>query len=95
MFAVPDGRLRAADVVNDKGIEALQKGKTKYTPAAGLPELRRAICEKFERDNGLEYEPSQIIVSNGAKHSIFNVCYALVDEGDEVVIRSPSARNRV
>ena len=71
------------------GIEALEKGKTKYTPSSGLPELRRAICEKFERDNGLEYEPSQVIVSNGAKHSIFNACYALIDEGDEVIIPAP------
>ena len=47
------------------------------------------ICEKFEKDNGLFYEPSQIIVSNGAKHSIFNACYALLDEGDEVIIPEP------
>ena len=73
----------------EAGIEALRAGKTKYTPSSGLPELRKAICEKFARDNGLTYEPSQIIVSNGAKHSIFNVCYALVDEGDEVIIPAP------
>lgn len=73
----------------EAGIEALRAGKTKYTPSSGLPELRKAICEKFARDNGLAYEPSQIIVSNGAKHSIFNVCYALVDEGDEVIIPAP------
>ena len=51
--------------------------------------LRKAICEKFKKDNGLDYEPSQIIVSNGAKHSIFNACYALLDEGDEVIIPQP------
>jgi aspartate aminotransferase len=51
--------------------------------------LRKAICDKFLKDNGLEYEPSQIIVSNGAKHSIFNACYALLDEGDEVIIPEP------
>ena len=73
----------------EAGIEALRAGKTKYTPSSGLPELRKAICGKFARDNGLTYEPSQIIVSNGAKHSIFNVCYALVDEGDEVIIPAP------
>ena len=73
----------------EAGIEALRTGKTKYTPSSGIPELRKAICEKFARDNGLVYEPSQVIVSNGAKHSIFNVCYALVDEGDEVIIPAP------
>ena len=69
--------------------EALDKGLTKYTPSSGLLELRQAIAEKLKRDNGLIYEPSQIIVSNGAKHSIFNACYALVDEGDEVIIPAP------
>ncbi len=71
------------------GIEALEAGKTKYTPSSGLLELRRAIAEKFRRDNGLDYEASQIIVSNGAKHSIFNVCFALLEEGDEVIIPAP------
>jgi aspartate aminotransferase len=51
--------------------------------------LRKAICEKFKKDNGLDYEPSQIIVSNGAKHSIFNACYAVLEEGDEVIIPAP------
>ncbi len=69
--------------------EAIDKGITKYTPSSGMPELRRAIAEKFRRDNGLEYEPSQIIVSCGAKHSIFNACFALVEEGDEVIIPAP------
>ncbi len=69
--------------------DALDRGQTKYTPSSGTLELRRAICEKFKRDNDLEYESSQIIVSNGAKHSIFNVCYALLNEGDEVIIPAP------
>ncbi len=68
---------------------ALEAGHTKYTPSSGLLELRRAICDKFKRDNNLEYESSQIIVSSGAKHSIFNVCFALLDEGDEVIIPAP------
>ena len=66
--------------------KALDDGQTKYTPSSGLLPLRKAICEKFKKDNGLIYEPSQIIVSNGAKHSIFNACYALLEEGDEVII---------
>ena len=68
---------------------ALDNGHTKYTPSSGLLPLRKAICEKFEKDNGLSYEPSQIIVSNGAKHSIFNACYAVLEEGDEVIIPVP------
>lgn len=68
---------------------ALDNGHTKYTPSSGLLPLRKAICEKFEKDNGLVYEPSQIIVSNGAKHSIFNACYAVLEEGDEVIIPAP------
>ncbi len=83
-FNTPEHIIKAAE-------DALERGCTKYTPAAGLPELRRAICEKFARDNGLEYEPSQIVVSNGAKHSIFNVCFALLEPGeeDEVIIPAP------
>ena len=69
--------------------EALEKGFTKYTPSSGMPALKQAIADKFKRDNSLNYEPSQIIVSSGAKHSIFNACYALVDEGDEVIIPAP------
>ncbi len=70
-------------------IEALQAGFTKYTPAAGTPELRQAISEKFSKDNGLEYKPSQIIVSNGAKQSCFNAISAVCNPGDEVIIPSP------
>jgi len=70
-------------------IEALQAGFTKYTPAAGTPELRQAISEKFSKDNGLEYKPSQIIVSNGAKQSCFNAIMAVCNPGDEVIIPSP------
>ena len=88
-FGVGEPDFPTPAYIVDAGIEALKAGKTKYTPSAGLPELRRAVCDKFARDNGLSYEPSQIIVSNGAKHSIFNVCYALIEEGDEVIIPAP------
>ncbi len=81
-FNTPEHIIQAAKT-------ALDNGHTKYTPSSGLLPLRKAICEKFKKDNGLDYEPSQIIVSNGAKHSIFNACYALLDEGDEVIIPSP------
>lgn len=70
-------------------IAALEGGFTKYTPSSGLPELRQAISEKFAADNGLEYRPSQVIVSNGAKHSCYNAILATCEPGDEVIIPSP------
>ncbi len=88
-FGAGEPDFSTPEHITEAARAALEKGYTKYTPAAGLPELRRAICSKFRRDNGLDYEPSQIVVSNGAKHSVFNACYALVDEGDEVIIPAP------
>jgi aspartate aminotransferase len=70
-------------------IEALNAGFTKYTPSSGMPELRAAISEKFKRDNGIDYKPSDIIVSNGAKQSCFNAILAVCGEGDEVIIPAP------
>ena len=69
--------------------DALDKGYTKYVAAAGLPALKKAIVKKLKEENNLDYDPSQIIVSNGAKHSIFNALYATVNEGDEVLIPKP------
>ncbi len=69
--------------------EALDQGYTKYTPVAGLPELREAICKKFKRDNGLDYVSSQILVSNGAKQCISNLCNALLNPGDEIILFAP------
>lgn len=68
---------------------ALDQGFTKYTQVAGIPELKQAIANKLERENGLHYEPKQILVSNGAKQSLFNVFQALIDKGDEVIIPAP------
>src|SRR5438105_4543758 len=75
--------------IKDAAAKALAAGFTKYTPAAGIPELRQAIADKFKRENGLTYKPSQIIVSNGGKHSCYNVILATCQEGDEVIIPSP------
>ena len=77
------------DHIKAAAIEGLQKGYTKYTPVPGLPELRNAICQKLKRDNGLEYTSGEIIVSNGAKQSIANVCMSLLNPGDEVIIFAP------
>lgn len=70
-------------------VEALNKGMTKYTPASGTVELKQAICAKLKRDNGLDYQPSQIVISNGAKHSLVNIFTAICDPGDEVIIPTP------
>ena len=70
-------------------IEALQAGFTKYTPSAGIPELRAAIAEKFAADNGLTYRAGQVVVSNGAKHSCYNAILATCQPGDEVIIPAP------
>lgn len=75
--------------IRDAAKRALDQGMTRYTPSSGTLELRRAICAKLQRDNGLEYEPDQVIVSNGAKHSLFNICQAILDPGDEVLIPAP------
>ncbi len=70
-------------------VEAIAQGKTKYTPADGIPELKEAICAKFRRDNGLDYEPGQVNVSPGGKPVIFNAFVATLNPGDEVVIPAP------
>lgn len=69
--------------------DALDKGRTKYVAAAGLPALKKLICKKLKEENNLDYQPSQIIISNGAKHSIFNALFATLNPGDEVLIPKP------
>ncbi|MBQ8429582.1 MAG: pyridoxal phosphate-dependent aminotransferase [Clostridia bacterium] len=88
-FGVGEPDFNTPEHIINSAKAALDNGHTKYTPSSGLLPLRKAICEKFQKDNGLEYESSQIIVSNGAKHSIFNACYAVLEEGDEVIIPAP------
>src|SRR6266545_1071094 len=75
--------------VKDAAARALADGFTKYTPSSGIPELRQAIADKFKRENGLSYKPSQIIVSCGGKHSCYNVILATCQAGDEVIIPAP------
>ncbi len=88
-FGVGEPDFNTPEHIINAAKAALDAGHTKYTPSSGLLPLRKAICEKFKKDNGLSFEPSQIIVSNGAKHSIFNACYAVLEEGDEVIIPAP------
>lgn len=77
------------DPIKEAAIVAIKAGKTKYTPVEGTLELRKAIVEKFRRENQLDYAPNQILVSNGAKHSIYNALVALINPGDEVIIPAP------
>ena len=81
-FDTPDNIKKAA-------CEALDKGMTKYTPASGTEELKAAVAERLMKKYGLEYAPSDIVISNGAKHSLFNVFAAILNPGDEVIIPVP------
>lgn len=75
--------------IKDAAIAAINEGFTKYTPAAGTLELRKAVAKKFLKDNGLSYEPSNIVISNGAKHSLVNAFMAICNPGDEVIVPAP------
>jgi len=88
-FGAGEPDFDTPDHIKMAAVKALADGFTKYTPSSGIPELREAIAAKFKRENGLIYKPSQIIVSNGGKHSCYNVILATCEEGDEVIIPAP------
>jgi aspartate aminotransferase len=75
--------------IGDAGVDAIRKGFTRYTNVDGVPELKDAIIAKFERDNGIRYERNQVLVSSGAKQTIYNLCMAVLDPADEAVIPAP------
>lgn len=77
------------DPIKAAGMKAIEDNFTHYPPVPGYVEVRQAICDKLQRDNGLEYSPNQIVISTGAKHSLMNVVLSLVDEGDEVILPAP------
>ena len=77
------------DNIKEAAIKAIREGRTKYTPVDGVPELKQAICAKFERDNSLVYEPSQISVGTGGKQVLFNALLATLNPGDEVIVPAP------
>ena len=77
------------DHIKQAGIKAINDGNTRYTAVAGIPELRQAVCDKFKRDNSLDYTPDQVLVSTGGKQSFYNLCQAYLNDGDEVIINSP------
>ena len=88
-FGVGEPDFDTPENVKQAGIKAIQSGFTKYTPAGGTDELKEAVVEKFKKDNGLVYEKSQVLISCGAKHSLYNIAEALFDPGDEVIIPAP------
>jgi len=88
-FGAGEPDFETPKYICDKAKEALDKGFTKYTSTSGYPDLKEGIIDKYQRDNNLDYQKDQIIVSNGAKHSIYNSFQALLNPGDEVVVPSP------
>ncbi len=88
-FGVGEPDFDTPENVKQAGIKAIQSGFTKYTPAGGTDELKEAVVDKLSRDNGLRYEKSQILISCGAKHSLYNIAEALFDPGDEIIIPAP------
>jgi len=88
-FSVGEPDFNTPDHIINAGKQAMDDGYTKYTAGSGMIELRQAICEKLKRENGLEFDPSEILVSNGEKQSLYNVCQVLFDKGDEAVVFAP------
>jgi len=88
-FGAGEPDFDTPDFIKEAAVQALKDGHTKYTPASGLLKLRTAICEKLEKDNKITYKPSQIVVSNGAKHALYNALVVLCNPGDEVILSAP------
>ena len=88
-FGVGEPDFNTPENIKEAGINAIKANKTRYTPASGIPELKAAVAEKFKKENGLEYKPLDIIISCGAKHSLYNIFMAILNPGDEVIIFSP------
>ncbi len=88
-FGAGEPDFNTPEYIINSAKKALDIGFTKYTPASGMPELKKAICEKFKKDNNLEYNQSQIVISTGAKSSLYHAICAIVDDGDEVILPSP------
>ncbi len=88
-FSAGEPDFDTPQVIKDAAIAAINSGFTKYTAVDGIPALKEAIIKKLKRDNNLEYAPNQVIVNNGAKHSLFNLFSATIEEGDEVIIPAP------
>ena len=88
-FAGGEPDFDTPDYIKQAAIKAIESGLTQYTPASGLPELKNAVCKKFEKDNNLAYKASQVVISCGAKHALYNLFQALCEAGDEVILPLP------
>lgn len=88
-FGAGEPDFNTPDNINAAAIEAIHQGFTKYTPASGILELKEAVCKKFKLFNNLDYKPSQVVISNGGKHSLTNTFQVLLNRGDEVIIPAP------
>ncbi|MBI3252878.1 MAG: pyridoxal phosphate-dependent aminotransferase [Candidatus Omnitrophica bacterium] len=88
-FGAGEPDFDTPDPVKEEGARALRAGFTKYTPTSGIPELREAVRKKFEEDQGLKYSAENVVISCGAKHSLYNLIQVLCDPGDEVIVPSP------
>lgn len=89
IFGTGEPDFDTPPMIAEGGIQAIRSGKTRYTPAAGIPELRAAIAEKFRRENGLEYKPEHVVATAGAKQALHNAMQALICPGDEVILIAP------
>jgi len=88
-FAGGEPDFDTPQYIKKAAIDAINRGFTKYTPATGMAELKEAVSKKFKRENALDYKPSQVIISCGAKHALYNIFQAICDRGDEVLMPSP------
>ncbi len=88
-FGTGEPDFDTPDFIKEAAIRAIREGRTKYTPASGLPALKQAVCTRLEADLGVSYEPREIVVASGAKHSIYVTLCCLLDPGDEVIIPAP------
>lgn len=88
-FGAGEPDFETPERIKEAAIRALRRGQTKYTEVVGILELREAVCRKLKRDNGLDYEPADVLISCGAKHTLYNLAVALLNPGDEVLIPAP------
>jgi aspartate aminotransferase len=88
-FAQGEPDFNTPQQIKEAAIQAINEGFTRYTPVAGIPELKEAISIKLRRDNGLQYDPANIIISNGGKQVLYNAIASLAGPGDEIIIPTP------
>lgn len=88
-FGAGEPDFQTPDNIRAAGIKAIEKGMTKYTPAAGTESLRKAVCKRLKEDCGLDYDPSEIVIASGAKHNVFVSLVALTNPGDEIILPAP------